>query len=276
MGKTIVLCLTMMLALACSKPFDPVEYYGLELTREERSLIELSIDKLNQLIPPQKQLNLYLFDTQLQADGVAILWVNDTNLAHSPTDMMFVLSGCACVVIQPQVFLQWLDTQAAGTAQRRGSEILSYFILHELGHLDRGHAGRAASVDTDYYNRDENVQKHREQDADNFASELLKSHLGEGGSWQRRQIAMDIQLALGFLSFDLQGKRIIDNFACSALNAPCAFHDMGDTHPNLELRLLRANCNLDDAYCDLLRDYEERRHSDGVFSDAILYDGRGM
>ena len=260
---------------ACSKPYDPIVHYDLEITDDALELAEKSIERTNMLLASPELPEFYLYDGSIKKEGVAVLWVGDRNLSQSVTDMMFVLRECACVVVQPMVFMSWINNyETVGDPDARYSSsgsILSYLLLHELGHIQQGHTGRAISIPSGYYNRDNNDEKKKEQDADNFAANVIHDYLGKDELFDTWLSAANIQMSLSSLAFYLQGKRLIDNSGCSALDAPCAFHDIGDTHHNFEYRILKANCRLDSNACSILDTYKRRRNSDGVFPGGIIY-----
>ncbi|MCP3862290.1 MAG: hypothetical protein GY923_17570 [Aestuariibacter sp.] len=135
---------------------------------------------------------------------------------------------------QVEVFQKWaanyeLISGLSDESILSGTDVMTYFLLHEVGHIRNGHAGRAlGSGDSSNFNREDTSTKQNESAADSFAASIIAE--GKDGDLDLSLLANSIQLKLAMLSFDLQGTRVTQNFGCSATDSPCAFHDKGDTH----------------------------------------------
>ncbi|TDF39172.1 hypothetical protein EYS14_06500 [Alteromonadaceae bacterium M269] len=278
MKKFIVFLILWTALSACDKPnhINPIKQYGLELSDKALGVASKSIWEVNQLLGREE---LYLYSGELKEAGTALVWVNQGYLSFTPTDMMFVLRECRCIVVQADAFSEWMKPygllgQLSDQGILSGTDVLNYFVLHELGHLTNGHEGRAINADSTIFNRETTTSKLNEEAADLFAANIIKNISND--DLDVKTLASSIQLKLGMLAFDLQGARIINNFGCSATNAPCAFHDTGDTHPNFEYRVLRVNCYMDEQNCEAFEDFKRRRESNGMFGDGILYRADGL
>ena len=271
----LIFSLLLTIALFGCNPkqeFDPVKRYGLVQTDNLIDIAKKSIHDANSLLNSDE---VYLYEGKLRKQGTALIWVGPENLSASISDMMFVLRDCSCIVAQVEVFQKWaanyeLISGLSDESILSGTDVMTYFLLHEVGHIRNGHAGRAlGSGDSSNFNREDTSTKQNESAADSFAASIIAE--GKDGDLELSLLANSIQLKLAMLSFDLQGIRVTQNFGCSATDSPCAFHDKGDTHPNLEYRFLRVNCLLDEQYCPMLEDYEKRRNSDGIFDSGLLF-----
>ncbi|MAT94154.1 MAG: hypothetical protein CME59_16355 [Halioglobus sp.] len=270
----IAICL---LSPGCSRSPDLYAQYQLVPTVLHIEIARQAIKNINILLHAEGLPEYYLYDEEHNREGIALLWVGDKTISQTVADMMFVPRGCQCVIVQPRVLYSWVENYSTvGETNYADMDnlphTLGYFLLHEYGHIHSGHPGRAISTLGDNTNRDETESKRLEQTADDFASNLVAKYQSKTGAFKTWMSAANIGLNISSLAFTLQGKRIIDNFGCSVLDAPCAFHDMGDTHYNLEYRILKAQCLISGGEaCGMLSSYEQRRNSGGVFQKGALY-----
>jgi Zn-dependent protease with chaperone function len=94
-------------------------------------------------------------------------------------------------------------------------------------------------VDLSSLNLRENIEKSREFKADAFAAQALAAAMkGTGGGVEAQMAAMTLVMCLSSWSFNLSKERLLDNFGATALNRPSVFWDKGNSHPNMELRIL--------------------------------------
>lgn len=272
------LCVALLLTQSCTKPENLFETFRLSQSKSRVKDVQDAIDTVNILLRNEGLRPYYLYTKgDNRDDAIALLWVGDKTLSQSVTDMLFVPNACDCVIAQPKVYYSWINNYfMIGNTDYSNNDdavwLLSYLLLHEYGHIMSNHPGRAISAKGETFNTINSVNKHREQIADDFASDIVSRYNSGNDNYDTWIHAANINMAISSFAFTLQGKRVVDNFACSILDAPCAFHDMGDTHYNLEYRILKAQCLISGGqYCEPLADYESRRNSGGVFKDGILY-----
>ena len=262
---------------SCAKPENLFETFRLKKSEFGIEDARQAIDAVNILLVKDGLAPYYLYEGKHRGNGVGLLWVGDKTLSQSVTDMLFVPNDCRCVIAQPKVYYSWIKncSTVGGTDYSNNDEsvrLLSYLLLHEYGHIIANHPGRALSENSAAFNSTTNANKSKEQIADDFASGIVSRYDADKNNFDTWIPAANINMAISSFAFTLQGKRVVDNFACSILDAPCAFHDMGDTHFNLEYRILKAQCLISgEEYCEPLEDYEARRNSGGVFKGGVLY-----
>lgn len=157
-----------------------------------------------------------------------------------------VPEGRAAILIEEEAMDEALNgAKAAGsetTLAIKGEECLAVMLLHEAGHIANGDYGaftEAVPVDLSSFNLHENVEKSREFKADAFAAQALGAAMKDtGGEFEVRLAAMTLGMCLSSWSFNLSKERLLDNFGATALNRPAVFWDKGNSHPNMELRIL--------------------------------------
>jgi hypothetical protein len=120
--------------------------------------------------------------------------------------------------------------------------VLVFILLHEVGHLAKSTAGvEFANGQLSELNIEPSRAKADEEDADEFAAEVLRSQmLGKPASIESLQ-ATSVVMELGNLSWNMQAYRMLDQFGSSAVGSPPVFFDNNLTHPNLGWRVLRMN-----------------------------------
>jgi hypothetical protein len=133
-------------------------------------------------------------------------------------------------------------TGSATTLALKGEERLAVMLLHEVGHIANGDYGAFAEEvppDLSSLNLRENIEKSREFKADAFAAQAIAAAMkGTGGEVEAQMAAMTLGMCLSSWSFNLSKERVLDNFGATALNRPAVFWDKGNSHPNMELRIL--------------------------------------
>lgn len=119
--------------------------------------------------------------------------------------------------------------------------LLTICLLHECGHLFYGDFGAALDAAVDEFNDAATPEKDLELRADMFAADQIRAAMTEHFPSGRFTGAAMLSVELQTVSFNLTGKRAIDNFGKSTLRPREVFLDDSYTHPNLELRMLLIN-----------------------------------
>jgi hypothetical protein len=152
--------------------------------------------------------------------------------------------NCRCVFVQVEAFRRWIAGHSTGTARLTLDEadVLAFMLLHELGHLRQfEHVVDFDRGELVALNVEPSLDKAREERADEFAANLVRSGLSAGKPMDVALTAGAISVALSSLSWNLQASRSLDEFGSAALGTPSAFFDVGYSHPNLGWRVLRVN-----------------------------------
>ncbi len=222
---------------------DVMARYQFADTQIHRNLALDAVDLVNSVLG---ETSSNLISPHWHADEVKpvrLYWVGSRNLTKDRNDMMFVVTDCSCIVVQPLVFMRWLSSYSGDAEDDKllalsAPHVLAYFLLHEIGHIVNGDAGRALSGARTMYNLDPTVSKQQESAADHFAANALKAAAGDTSAFKRSMAALWVGTELQKLSFNLTGIRLIDEFGGTALALPKLFMDRGASHPNFELRVL--------------------------------------
>jgi hypothetical protein len=178
---------------------------------------------------------------------------------------IFVPGGCRCVILRPDAFGRWLQERRTGTGRRHVEDdaLLAFMLLHEAGHIDaqRTVAPPVDGAAVDGAPADAIVSKAQEEYADAYAVARMRRHLPTSRSQPAWSAVVRIQLALEALAWNLFATRMLDHFGATTLKRPEVFADAGNTHPNLELRIMTVNhdINPSEASRRLLDDFRERR-----------------
>lgn len=157
-----------------------------------------------------------------------------------------VPEGRAAILIEEEPMDEAVNgPRAAGsetTLAIKGEERLAVMLLHEVGHIANGDYGaftEAVPPDLSSLNLRENLEKSREFKADAFAAQAIAvATKGSGGEIEAQMAAMTLGMCLSSWSFNLSKERLLDNFGATGLNRPAVFWDKGNSHPNMELRVL--------------------------------------
>lgn len=182
--------------------------------------------------------------------------------------VMRVPKGCRCIVIGGNEFLNAFDKLAAEGPMMAGHEreMLTFLLLHEMGHISLGHYGPfLLDPGKAILNLDENDTKAREDAADAFAAEALRTQLGALDSGAPVMAAINVIMFVQSLSFIVSSQASIDNFGARVLGDPVIFWDHSRSHPNFEYRLLKINHAISPTETSqaLLDDYEAARQISG-------------
>ena len=226
-------------------PRDVLERFDLAEASLHRGLGIEAVQLVNEVVGPASDSTLALHWQPAELGAVRVYWVGSRNLSPTRTDMMFVLEACRCIVVQPAVFLSWLSEYSGSSAdsglelmELSAPHILAVLLLHEVGHILEGHAGRAFGTDTEAYTLRRNAHKNREMAADARAAAALREAASDSDDFGRSWAAGWTIGQVGNLCFNLTGIRLIDEFGATPLALPEVFLDNSSSHPNFELRML--------------------------------------
>jgi hypothetical protein len=230
---------------ACVPPhpgaFDPA-LFGYAETTAGRSLAGEAIGKANSIVDSREHV-------PLAAGWDKAAWMPESVPVHligASAEMIFVPRGCRCVVVSVPAIQAWLagaSDAAKNDMAVDGASVLTFMLLHELGHIAHGDQADSAFAPYPARAADTNLvptaEKTREFAADAWAAEHLKEAFmpGHRGFFA----SMSVQMALTSVSWNLARRRLIDNFGATVLRDPRVLFDAGYSHPNFELRILVAN-----------------------------------
>lgn len=280
----LIIILYLLTFCGCSQEQDTIiEQYGFELTDYEIALAKISISNTNNILKASSDKRIALVGSgKVNSGDIKLYWLGPQKLSQTKNDMIFVLKECNCIVVQPKVFIKWLNYYR--TIDNKldldlisPEEILSFFLLHEIGHIKNNDPGRAVENSKNNYNIDSTDDKEKEEKADEYAANAIKKAISVKDDYDISFSALNISMELAKFSFNLTGKRVIDSFSGSILDSPSLFQDDTKTHPNFELRILQVN-DLIAGSADsknLLESFKNRRNSGGIFPDGIIYKKEG-
>jgi hypothetical protein len=184
----------------------------------------------------------------------------------SEGEIMTTYAECRCVIVQAAALPRWLQKKQGSGKTLLSVDaplLLSYMLLHEAGHIARGHVFQSSpqSAGPDRGNERES-QKSMEIVADEFAANAITTALAENGT-DAGLAAARVAVAIAQLSWNLAGHRLLDDFGGTFLRKPSLFQDAGFSHPNLEWRVLRVNALVspNSAARSLLEEFEDARNA---------------
>jgi len=157
--------------------------------------------------------------------------------------------------------------------------MLTFLLLHELGHVAKEHYGQflpdASQV---VLNDDHTLSKEREAEADEFVGSILREHRkafygDDSRAFEESLKATPVILLIASLSFSVSTNASLDCLGCRVLGSKEIFWDHSRSHPNFEFRLLKLNHAIspDLGYGAMVEDYKRARTAAG--SATILYEG---
>lgn len=175
-----------------------------------------------------------------------------------------VPSGCRCVFVSPSVLEAWIRRNSTGPARMEldADQFLVFILLHEVGHLRKGTSGTAfRDGRMSQLNVEPSRAKVAEEDADDFAADVLKSRANQNPVSELSLAANSVVMELSKLSWNMQAFRTLDEFGAFAVGKPSVYFDNGYSHPNLAWRILRVADRIQqsDATQYLLEAFEEAR-----------------
>ncbi|WP_051242426.1 ImmA/IrrE family metallo-endopeptidase [Azohydromonas australica] len=140
-------------------------------------------------------------------------------------------------------------------------QFLIFILLHEIGHLRKGTPGAAfRNGEMSQLNVEPSRAKAAEEEADDFAAEVLKTRAKQMPVGDVSLAANWVVMELGKLSWNMQAFRTLDEFGAFAVGKPSVYFDNGYSHPNLAWRILRV--------ADLIQNTESTRYLLKAFEEA--------
>jgi len=234
-------------ALAVESAPDPVVERGLKHTDKGRMVVEAAIASTDLLLG-DKGIRLTPSWGNREASAPAGVISVPVYLVAAPpkaqTTPAAVPSGCMCVFVNPAALDKWVAKQStgAGRLQIDTKRLLTFMLLHEVGHLSHKTAGAEfANGELSELNIEPSRAKASEEEADEFAADLLRTLSQQKPVSSVSLEATWVTLVLSDLSWNMQAQRSLDEFGATAVGEPSVFFDQNLTHPNLEWRVLRAN-----------------------------------
>jgi hypothetical protein len=221
---------------------NPIEKMGLVESRNGYQILKPSIRLAQEMLGGSTKIVLLdgeRLKTQTGKSNVAVYAV--THKAGSglgKLEIMVTDPQCHYIIAQIDVLSDWLAKYTGSSnylVSMRNSDkenILVYMLLHEVGHIANKHCGMIPS----------SSQKERENDADYFAANLIRSAVREKGT-QRGLDASMIASTLTMFSWNIATHHVIDDFGGRPLRKSSIFGDSSScsSHPNLEWRILGVN-----------------------------------
>lgn len=164
--------------------------------------------------------------------------------------------NCRCIVVRGSLFDQNMAkfSEDGALSADDPKQMLTFVILHELGHIAEEHYGSFLPGTTDARpNKDAALSKTQEFEADAFVASVLKKAFEPGttgdyetndetGATVSRSVFLatsDVFLFLNGLSWDVFGQATLTCFGCRTMGDPRIFWDHSTSHPNFEYRLLK-------------------------------------
>lgn len=262
LGLRTLLCILTMCAVTCSFA-DPVDERGFLESLEGRSSAEKAVAVVNLLVGDSGlRLMPNWAESQGDASAQVVVYVVDDRLGTVVTPAA-VPNGCRCVFIFPAVLTEWVRRNSSGPGRMQLDEgqFLAFILLHEVGHLKKGTPGAVfREGKLSQLNVEPSRAKSAEEDADDFAADLLKARKVQTPVGAVSLAANWVVMELTKLSWNMQAFRTLDEFGSFAVGKPSVFFDDGYSHPNLAWRILRV--------ADRIQGTEETRYLLEAFEEA--------
>lgn len=254
-------CVLGLISLASGEPlgdgtaFDSSKLYTKDnkqfaVNLEGRALVEKAIHLVNALLGarPEKLVAVWHKATKMDDAGRGSSAIPVHSVQHKDrtrTLPAFVPQGCRCIVVDTLALSHWLSRHSADETTQLSLDAdhsLAFILLHEVGHIVHGDAsGRFENGGYAELNIDPSYAKAREQRADKFAADILRSLIQARQPNSATTAAAMVAMELTKLSWNMQSHRSLQNFGATAIGAPDVFFDRSLTHPNLEWRILNLN-----------------------------------
>lgn len=235
---------TTVLVTALANADDPVTERGLLHTTNGQEIVDKSITRAVKLLGNTEPQLFSSWRLPKDATGKSI----PIYLVESPQDSEFlpaaVPRGCRCIFINTNALINWAKRNSSNSANLELDigNLLVFMLLHEVGHIKHATSGAAFSNGTmSQLNIEPSLAKEAEEDADNFAVDILKQRATQ---LQANDVSIDahwIMTELSKLSWNMQAYRTLDEFGASLIGKPSVYFDDGYTHPNLAWRILHVN-----------------------------------
>ena len=224
---------------------DPVEASGYRQSVQGRPLVETASRAANAVLSSSSSFRLKPSWSIGATEDPASSDIELFLIAATPTPFVIQVPfrSCRCIFIQEEAFRTSVARYARNSKRTSNidpSQLLAFMLLHEVGHQKEGHPGYMDRESPDL-NFDDNEIKARERAADEFAAQALIAASKDTNRIDAFLRAMEIEMALSKISFNLTGIRVIDHFGGSTLCSKDLFADRGVSHPNFELRIVKVN-----------------------------------
>jgi hypothetical protein len=227
-------------------PDDPVTARGLRHTSEARQLVEQAIESTNLLVGATgpRLAASWLGDERGQSGPAAApVYLVEAPPGGAGTPAA-VPRNCVCVFVNPGVFDAWVTAHSTGSGRldldRR--YVLVFMLLHEVGHLKKRSAGvDFVNGEVSQLNIEPSFAKRDEDEADEFAADLVRRHTMPPFDIDRQVPASWVSVNLTKLSWNMQAYRSLDEFGAFLTGKPAVYFDPNLSHPNLGWRVLRTN-----------------------------------
>jgi len=230
-----------------SAPTPPgfAELIGLEDSDSHEKLVRDAVARANGILGPDVPFRFRMAVDLEPPAPPGIVPVIVAMSVEPSQGICFVPIGTAYVVVDASEIPKLADTLSGNFSSRSeldNERLLTICLLHEAGHIFHGDSGVGImGLAGDQFNDTAAAEKELELRADRFAARQISEAMDEQFPSSRFTAAAMLPVELQNVSFNLTGRRLIDNFGKSTLRPREVFFDDSLTHPNLELRMLLLN-----------------------------------
>lgn len=228
-------------------PSDPVRERGLEHDLAGKILAEQAITSTN-LVIGNNRMRLVLSSDNVKSQPTANVLDIPVYLVKAPPTARAtpaaVPKGCRCIFVNSDVFSAFINEQSSGSGRLslNARYVLTFILLHELGHLAKGTSGAEyQNGELSELNVEPSRAKAEEEDADAFAADTIRALMQQKQASAETLEATMVATELVKLSWNMQAYRTLDEFGALAVGKPAVFFDKNLSHPNLHWRVLRTN-----------------------------------
>jgi hypothetical protein len=238
-----LLSFQLLVISAARSETDPVRDRGLHHTDQGRDEIAAAIKKANSLLP-RTGVSLrgsWISETSQSATTDVPVYLIEAAAASTPAA---VPRGCRCIFVNPSLLTAFAKqhSQGPGRFPLDVSPLLAFMLLHEVGHIRKGSAGMDFDRgEMSQLNIEPSLAKANEEEADEFASALIREYARPGSTVDAFLNAHELSMQLSKLSWNMQAYRTLDEFGAAATGKRSVFFDQTYSHPNLAWRILRSN-----------------------------------
>jgi len=225
---------------------DPVVARGLRHSDEGRATVAKAIESANTLLrgaaSDYRLYGSWNSKPNGAASAIPVYLVATYPAAH--TTPAAVPVGCTCAFVNPESLASWIAKHGTGSGRLELDEprLLGFMLLHEVGHLVKNSTGMDfENGELSELNTDPSIAKAHEEDADEFASGLVRKAMLSKPVSDASIEANWVATSLVELSWNMQAHRSLDEFGATAIGKPAVFFDPNLSHPNLDWRILRSN-----------------------------------
>ena len=226
---------------------DPVQERGLQHAQTGLELVEKAVASTN-LVARGTGMRLVMsaqggkLNSRTSPTDIPVYLVKAPPMAR--TTPAAVPKGCRCLFVNPDVFNAFIREQSTGDGRLglNARYVLTFMLLHEVGHLAKKTTGAEfENGNLSELNIDPSLAKASEEDADEFAADLIKALMQRKKASDETLEATAVSMELSKLSWNMQAYRTLDQFGALAVGKPEVFFDKNLSHPNLHWRVLRMN-----------------------------------